>query len=169
MPDDGDQIAVHGGLTFYPTDGSTRIIIDSIQPAGIGLAALQLARLREQLAAEGLFEPARKRSLPPAPKVIGVVTSPDGAVWHDIQTVLRRRYPLVEAVFSPAAVQGERAPDSIVSALSRCSNSRVRCHHRRAGRRFGGDLAFNDERVSARSSPAAFRLSAASATKRTGP
>jgi exodeoxyribonuclease VII large subunit len=149
IPADGDQIAVHGGLTFYPPDGSTRIIVDSVQPAGIGLAALQLARLREQLAAEGLFAADRKRSLPPAPKVIGVVTSPDGAVWHDIQTVLRRRYPLVEAILSPAAVQGERAPDSIVNALNALQQLE-KCDVIIVARGGGSaeDLAaFNDERV----------------------
>ncbi|HET7094821.1 MAG TPA: exodeoxyribonuclease VII large subunit [Thermomicrobiales bacterium] len=149
MPADGNQIAVHGGLTFYPPDGSTRIIIDSIQPAGIGLAALELARLRERLAAEGLFAPERKRPLPAAPKVIGVVTSPDGAVWHDIQTVLRRRYPLVEAVLSPAAVQGQRAPDSIVAALVALQQLE-RCDIIIVARGGGSaeDLAaFNDERV----------------------
>jgi exodeoxyribonuclease VII large subunit len=149
VPADGDQIAVHGGLTFYPPDGSTRIIVDSVQPAGIGLAALELARLRERLAAEGLFSPERKRPLPPAPKVIGVVTSPDGAVWHDIQTVLRRRYPLVEAVLSPAAVQGARAPESIVAALAALQKL-DRCDVVIVARGGGSaeDLAaFNDERV----------------------
>ncbi|HEU0115147.1 MAG TPA: exodeoxyribonuclease VII large subunit [Thermomicrobiales bacterium] len=149
VPADGDQIAVHGGLTFYPPDGSTRIIVDSVQPAGIGLAALELARLRERLAAEGLFAPERKRPLPPTPKVIGVVTSPDGAVWHDIQTVLRRRYPLVEAVLSPAAVQGARAPESIVAALAALQKL-DRCDVVIVARGGGSaeDLAaFNDERV----------------------
>jgi exodeoxyribonuclease VII large subunit len=149
LPDNGDQIAVHGGLTFYPPDGSTRIIVDSIQPAGIGLAALELARLRERLEAEGLFAPDRKRPLPVVPKVIGVVTSPDGAVWHDIQTVLRRRYPLVEAVLSPAAVQGERAPESIVNALVALQHIE-RCDIIIVARGGGSaeDLsAFNDERV----------------------
>ncbi|HEU5431732.1 MAG TPA: exodeoxyribonuclease VII large subunit [Thermomicrobiales bacterium] len=149
LPADGDQIAVHGGLTFYPPDGSTRIIVDSIQPAGIGLAALELSRLRERLDAEGLFAADRKRALPAAPKVIGVVTSPDGAVWHDIQTVLRRRYPLVEAVLSPAAVQGDRAPESIVNALVALQHIE-RCDVIIVARGGGSaeDLAaFNDEQV----------------------
>jgi exodeoxyribonuclease VII large subunit len=113
----GDLVAAHGNVSFYEREGTVQLYVDVVQPAGLGLAALQLERLRQQLAAEGLFDPARKRPLPAAPGVIGVVTSPDGAVWHDIQHVLRRRYPLTHLILAPTAVQGDRAPAAIVAAL----------------------------------------------------
>lgn len=113
----GDRVAAHGRVTLYEKDGALQLYVDVVQPAGLGLAALQLERLRQQLAAEGLFDPGRKRPLPERPRMIGVVTSADGAVWHDIQHVLRRRYPFVEVVLAPTLVQGARAPAAIVAAL----------------------------------------------------
>lgn len=117
-PRAGMQVAVHGHLDIYPARGELQIVIDSVQPAGLGLAALEFERLRSQLEAEGLFDPARKRPLPAAPACIGVVTSETGAVWHDIQNVLRRRYPLTTLILAPAQVQGDGAPDSIAAALA---------------------------------------------------
>ncbi len=117
LPASGDQVAAHGHVTLYESDGTIQLYVDIVQPAGLGLAALQLERLRQQLVAEGLFAAERKRPIPIPPRVIGVVTSPDGAVWHDIQNVLRRRYPMTEVVLSPATVQGEQAPVTIVAAL----------------------------------------------------
>ena len=67
---------------------------------------VELERLRLRLEADGLFEQTRKRPLPPFPKVVGVVTSPSGSVFHDIQNVVKRRFPLVELLLSPSAVQG---------------------------------------------------------------
>jgi exodeoxyribonuclease VII large subunit len=116
-PRAGMQVAVHGKLDVYPGRGELQIVIDSVQPAGLGLAALEFERLRAQLEAEGLFDPARKRPIPERPRVIGVVTSESGAVWHDIQNVLRRRYPLARLLLAAARVQGDQAPDTIVRAL----------------------------------------------------
>lgn len=117
QPQTGDQVAAHGHISVYEREGSYQLYVDVVQPAGMGVLALQLEQLRQKLEAEGLFDEARKRPLPTAPRRIGVVTSPDGAVWHDIQHVIRRRYPLVELILSPASVQGERAPGSLVAAL----------------------------------------------------
>ncbi|MFM9105921.1 MAG: exodeoxyribonuclease VII large subunit, partial [Chloroflexota bacterium] len=114
----GMQVAVHGYLDIYPGRGELQLVADSVQPAGLGLAALEFERLRSQLEAEGLFDPSRKRPIPASPRCIGVVTSESGAVWHDIQTVLRRRWPLVEVILSPARVQGDGAPESIASAIA---------------------------------------------------
>ncbi|MCC6313269.1 MAG: exodeoxyribonuclease VII large subunit [Thermomicrobiales bacterium] len=116
-PEGGMQIAAHGQMGLYAARGELRIVVDSVQPAGLGLAALEFARLRQQLEAEGLFDLARKRPLPVFPRTIGVVTSDAGSVWHDIQQVLRRRYPLVEVLLCPAAVQGDEAPAALVAAL----------------------------------------------------
>ena len=88
-----------------------------VAPQGLGELALELERLTQKLTAEGLFDPSRKRPLPAFPKVVGVVTSPTGAVYHDIQNVLSRRYPLARLVLSPTQVQGEGAAANIASAL----------------------------------------------------
>ena len=93
--------------------------VSAVAPVGAGALALELARLRQQLEAEGLFDAARKRPLPLFPRVIGVVTSPTGAVWQDIQNVTRRRYPLAELRLSPAAVQGDGAAGQIARAIGR--------------------------------------------------
>jgi exodeoxyribonuclease VII large subunit len=117
LPQPGDQVAVHGRVSLYPRDGAVQLYVDVVQPAGLGIAALQFEQLRQRLEAEGLFDPSRKRPLPYAPKAIGVVTSSDGAVWHDIQHVLRRRYPLTALVLAATPVQGDSAPAGIVAAL----------------------------------------------------
>jgi exodeoxyribonuclease VII large subunit len=151
MPRIGDSVAVHGGLSLYTRSGSMQLVVDLVRPAGLGAAALELEYLRARLEAEGLFSEERKRPLPVSPRAIGVVTSAHGAAWHDIQSVIGRRYPLVSLVHSPAQVQGDGAAESIATALLRV--------HREAEveidliilARGGGaadDLAaFNDERV----------------------
>lgn len=149
LPAQGDLVVAHGKITLYEQNSTVQLYADSVQPAGQGLAALELERLRQRLEAEGLFDESRKRPLPVAPRWIGVVTSPDGAVWHDIQHVLRRRYPLTHLILSPAQVQGERAPASLVAALEvlqRDGRSEVIIIARGGGS--AEDLAaFNDEQV----------------------
>ena len=118
IPRIGDNVVVHGQITVYERQGRLQISADVFQPAGIGILQLQLEQLRQKLEAEGLFAPSRKRPLPTFPRRIGVATSATGAVWHDIQKVIRRRFPLVELVLAPTVVQGDQAPDAIVAALS---------------------------------------------------
>ena len=113
----GESVTAHGRISFYEPRGTLNIMVDVVAPQGLGELALELERLKQKLASEGLFDPARKRPLPTFPKVVGVVTSPSGAVFHDIQNVLRRRYPLATLVLSPTQVQGEGASANIVSAL----------------------------------------------------
>ena len=117
MLGNGVAVAAHGRVSFYEPRGTLNISVDVVAPQGLGELALELERLKEKLAAEGLFDPARKRPLPAFPKAIGVVTSPTGAVFHDIQNVLSRRYPLARLVLSPAVVQGGQAKESIAAAL----------------------------------------------------
>lgn len=145
----GDQVAVHGRMDIYERRGQYQLVIDVVQPAGLGLLWLQLEQLRLKLEAEGLFDESRKRPLPTPPKTIGVVTSAQGAVWHDIQHVARRRYPFVELVLAPAVVQGDRAPDSIVQALEALQRlDRVDLIIVARGGGSVEDLwCFNDERV----------------------
>ena len=114
---EGDSVSAHGKITFYTRGGTTDFMVDLAMPEGVGELALELERLKQKLAAEGLFETSRKRPLPRFPKRVGVVTSPTGAVFHDIQNVLQRRYPLAELVLSPTIVQGQEAAPRIAAAL----------------------------------------------------
>ena len=113
----GTAVLVHGRLQFYEPRGSTDFMVDLAMAAGVGELALELERLTLRLEAEGLFDESRKRPLPSFPKVIGVVTSPSGAVFHDIQNVIQRRYPLVELLLAPSLVQGPKAAAEIVAAI----------------------------------------------------
>lgn len=117
IPTDGDAVVAHGSVSLYPRDGALQLYVDLVQQAGAGLEQMRLDLLRQQLDAEGLFEPSRKRPLPAAARRIGVVTSPDGSVWHDIQHVVGRRYPLIELVLAPARVQGNGAPETLIAGL----------------------------------------------------
>jgi exodeoxyribonuclease VII large subunit len=109
----------HGRLDFYPPQGTTQLVVDLLYPAGVGEGQLRFEALRLKLEEEGLFAEERKRPLPLFPKRIGLVTSETGAVYHDVVTVLSRRFPICQVVFCHSAVQGERAPIELVAALQR--------------------------------------------------
>ena len=113
----GESVTAHGRISFYEPRGTLNIMVDVVAPQGLGELALELERLKQKLASEGLFDPSRKRQLPAFPKVVGAVTSPTGAAFHDIQNVLARRYPLARLVLSPTQVQGEGSAQSIATAL----------------------------------------------------
>jgi exodeoxyribonuclease VII large subunit len=118
LPKSGEAIVAHGYVSIYEVQGRYQFYVDTIQPAGIGLLHMEFERLKKALAEEGLFDPERKRSLPPYPTRIGVVTSRVGAALRDILNVLSRRYPLVEVILSPTMVQGDQAPPQIVEAIN---------------------------------------------------
>lgn len=118
---DGALVISHGRASVYEARGDLQLVVDIVQPQGIGDLKLQFEELKLKLDQEGLFELSRKRQIPSFPNKIGVVTSPTGAVWHDIQNVVNRRYPLVELILAPTLVQGDDAPDSIVDAIG-CLN-----------------------------------------------
>ena len=113
----GAAIVLHGRISIYEQRGDLQLIADVAQPEGVGELQLQLEQLKFQLEQQGLFDQSRKRELPRFPQKIAVVTSPSGSVWHDIQNVVRRRYPLVELAIAPAPVQGEDAAPAIAEAL----------------------------------------------------
>ena len=115
----GDQVLVHGNADLYLARGSLQIIVDDLRPIGEGVLQAEFERLFRNLNEEGLFNPERKRSLPPYPKRIGVVTSPSGAVWHDIQQVIARRWPLTSLILSPCLTQGAGAAESIAASIQR--------------------------------------------------
>ncbi|MBI3980213.1 MAG: exodeoxyribonuclease VII large subunit [Chloroflexi bacterium] len=115
---DGMAVVAFGSVSLYEASGGLQLYVRGIQILDErGRLSLLFDQLRKRLAAEGLFDPARKRPLPAFPDRIGVVSSPTGAVIHDIRQILARRYPLAEIVLAPAQVQGEGAVASIVAAL----------------------------------------------------
>lgn len=119
QPAQGEKLVILGRVHVHPQRGAYQLIVWQVLPAGEGLRALRYRQLRHRLEAEGLFDPARKRSLPPHPQTVAVVTSPQAAAWGDIQRTLKRRYPGLRVLLSPALVQGEQAPASIAAAIQR--------------------------------------------------
>lgn len=114
---EGARVVVQGRATVYAPRGRLQLVVDSARPAGRGALLEALDRLRRKLAAEGLFAPERKRPLPQEPRVIGVVTSADGAALHDVVKVAFRRAG-VRIVLARAAVQGPRAAETLVRAIA---------------------------------------------------
>ncbi|MHB8631200.1 MAG: exodeoxyribonuclease VII large subunit [Candidatus Limnocylindria bacterium] len=116
-PRAGMRVIAHGYVDVYLKGGSYNLRCDDVRPAGAGEAYLRLEALRRRLEAEGLFAHERKRSLPARPRRVGVITSPTGAAWHDVQTVCLRRDPSVELIFAAAQVQGAGAVESMIAAI----------------------------------------------------
>ncbi len=114
---DGMAIAVNGYIAFYERDGKLQLYVERVEPLGNGELFLRFEHLKNRLESEGLFDPERKRPLPPQPSVIGIVTSPQAAALRDMLLVLRNRYPLARVILSPATVQGAEAPLAIANAL----------------------------------------------------
>ena len=120
-PEDGLSVIARGQLTIYEARGEYQLVVEFLEPAGLGALQLAFEQLKTKLAAEGLFDAARKRPLPVLPRTIGVVTSSTGAVIQDIRRVLRRRFPNVNVLLYPVRVQGEGAGAEIVDGIS-CLN-----------------------------------------------
>jgi exodeoxyribonuclease VII large subunit len=114
---DGMALAVNGRVSYYERDGKLQLYVEEVKPLGAGALFQQFEQLKARLAAEGLFDAERKRSLPEQPSVIGIVTSPQAAALRDILRVLRTRYPVARVLLAPALVQGSEAPASIAAAL----------------------------------------------------
>lgn len=149
LPQDGMKVLARGRVSVYEASGQYQLYIDDLQPDGLGALNLAFEQCKAKLAAEGLFDPNRKKPIPAYPERVGVITSPTGAAVHDIQHVLGRRYPLAEIVFVPVLVQGEGAVSQIVEALQ--TLNRLRCADVIILGRGGGSLedlwAFNEEAV----------------------
>ena len=148
-PADGQLIELRGRLTVYEPRGELQLVVEAMQRAGAGALYEQYLRLKLLLEAQGLFGAGRKRSLPPFPRCIGVVTSLGGAVLHDVATALARRAPHVQLIVYPSLVQGPDAPSALCEAIELASRRAevdvlLVC-------RGGGSMqdlwAFNDERV----------------------
>jgi exodeoxyribonuclease VII large subunit len=117
-PFDGLQVRVRGRLTVYEPNGEYQLMVDSLEPVGEGARRVAYEQIKAKLASEGLFDPAIKRSLPPFPRRVGVVTSPTGAAFFDILNVLSRRANSVSVILIPTRVQGETAAFEISRAVA---------------------------------------------------
>jgi exodeoxyribonuclease VII large subunit len=117
VPRDGDQVVVHGRVTLYEPRGDYQLAVNLVQPAGVGVLQLRFEELRARLEREGLFDEGRKRPIPRVPEVIGLVTSPHGAVVHDVLRVIERRFRAVRVVVAPTPVQGDGATGQICAAI----------------------------------------------------
>jgi exodeoxyribonuclease VII large subunit len=146
---DGMQVLVRARVSLYEPRGDYQLIVEQMEEAGLGQLQREFEALKVRLAAEGLFDEARKRPLPSLPRRIGVVTSPTGAALHDILTTLRRRFPAIPVLIYPTPVQGRTAAAEIAAALGRASR-RAECDVLILARG-GGSLedlwAFNEEVV----------------------
>lgn len=147
QPRDGLQVLARGRLTLYEARGDYQLVLDHMEEAGEGALRRAFEQLKARLAAEGLFDPERKRPLPAFPRRLGVITSPRGAAVRDVLSVLARRFPLLAVDVLPVPVQGDGAAAQVLDMLRRAGQS---------GRydvllvtRGGGSLedlwAFNDE------------------------
>lgn len=117
-PAHGNRVVAWGHVEFYGARGEANFIVEELQFDGQGALYEAYELLKQELAAEGLFDMERKRPLPAMPRRIGLITSPTGAVAHDVISVLRRRWPIATIVFIAAAVQGFSAAPDLIRALS---------------------------------------------------
>ena len=140
--DTGDEILVHGRVSVYDARGEYQLYADQVEAVGsLGDLHVQFEALKAKLDTEGLFDPARKRPIPTFPKRIGIVTSPTAAAWHDMQNVLRRRFPNVELILSPTLGARHRGAAADCCCPGKTEQpQRCRCDHHRAWRWFAGRL-----------------------------
>jgi exodeoxyribonuclease VII large subunit len=148
-PREGQMLIARGRVSLYEPRGEYQLQVEHLEDVGLGELQRAFDELKRRLAAEGLFAPERKRALPLAPRLIGVITSPSGAAIRDILNILARRFPSARILVHPVPVQGDAAPLAIARALDLAS-SRAECDVVILARG-GGSLedlwAFNDERV----------------------
>ena len=148
-PENGMKVIAMGKISVYPRDGAYQLYCSSLVLDGIGDLYAAFEQLKAKLAAQGLFDPSHKKTIPQYPGMIGIVTSSAGAAVHDMLRILRKRYPLTEVRLFPVRVQGAEAPDEIAAAI-RYANYYKLADLLIVGRGGGSieDLwAFNDEKV----------------------
>ena len=148
-PKDGERVVCRGALSVYSARGELQLVVDELVAAGVGDLQQAFQELKGRLAAEGLFDPSRKQPLPAFPRTVGIVTSPTGAVIHDILNVLRRRASGLHLLLCPVKVQGDGAAEELAAAID-LLNRHGACDGL-VGGRGGGSLedlwAFNEELV----------------------
>ena len=116
-PKNGLQVIGYGRVTLYEPRGDYQLILDYLEPKGLGALQLAFEQLKEKLAAEGLFDPGRKRPIPHLPQKIGIVTSPTGAAIRDILRIIDRRFANVQVILYPVRVQGQEAAREIAQGI----------------------------------------------------
>ncbi len=117
----GEKIIVYGQLSLYEARGDYQLIVDHVESTGQGDLFLQFEALKKQLAAKGLFDASRKKSIPLYPETIGIITSSSAAALQDILTTLERRYPIAKIIIYPSEVQGTQAPQQLIKALQQAN------------------------------------------------
>ena len=148
-PENGMKVLCRGKIEVYPPQGKYQIIIEDMQPDGLGALNLAYEQLKKSLSDEGLFDEAHKKPIPRFPETIGVITSPTGAAVQDILNILTRRFPCVDIILYPSQVQGDAAPAQLTKAVQELDAS-GECDTIIIGRGGGSteDLwAFNDEQL----------------------
>lgn len=115
---DGMKVLALGRVSIYEKKGQYQLVVNELRPEGVGELFVAYQQLKERLQQEGLFDEARKKPLPLFPKMVGIITSPQGAALHDMVSIITRRNPGVQIVVAPAVVQGEEAPASLLAALA---------------------------------------------------
>jgi exodeoxyribonuclease VII large subunit len=121
LPEDGQVFIFRGRVDFWPLYGTVRFVVDQIEFDDVGKLRARLEELKRRLEAEGAFAAGRKRRLPFLPRAVALLTSPTGAVIHDLQETIWERYPNMGVVVYPVQVQGAAAPMSVARALRRCN------------------------------------------------
>ncbi len=123
MPENGMNVIACGRVSVYQAQGRYQLYVDTLVPNGAGALAMQYERIKNKLYEEGLFDPAHKKPLPLIPRVLGIITSPTGAVIRDIINVSSRRFPYVKILLYPALVQGDDAPQTLIDGIEFFSES----------------------------------------------
>ena len=148
--EDGQQVICHGDIDVYPPRGTYQLVVQQVEPQGLGALQLAFKQLQLRLESEGLFDPTRKRLLPAFPRRVGFVTSPSGAAIRDFLHVAARRFHGVEILVIPARVQGEGAAQEIARGIALANRLQPPLDVLVVGRG-GGSLedlwCFNDEAV----------------------
>ena len=148
-PSDGMKVICRGKIDLYPPHGKYQIIIEDMQPDGVGALSMAYEQLKKELSEKGYFDEAHKKPIPQFPRTVGVITSPTGAAVQDIKNILFRRFPCVDVILCPVQVQGEAAAAQLTEAVRALDESGL-CDTIIIGRGGGSieDLwAFNDREL----------------------
>jgi exodeoxyribonuclease VII large subunit len=119
--EDGLKVIVHGSINVFEKRGEYQIIVDIIEPEGIGALQLAFEQLKEKLLKEGLFDESHKQTIPAFPDTVGIITSPTGAALRDILNVTERRYKGIKIIIYPVLVQGEHAAGELAAAIKKAN------------------------------------------------
>lgn len=149
LPENGLKVNIFGKVAVYQPKGTYQILVEEISPAGLGELHLKIEQLKKKLAGEGLFSEVHKKNIPAGPRKIGVVTSLQGSVIHDIVNTLNKRNDSVGIIISPAVVQGSLAEASIAEAIERLNRYKEvdLIIVARGGGSFEDLMPFNSEKV----------------------